>query len=74
MKTVNSLREKAKKCVLNNLLTEICFQVQFVMMLAYLMFTLALDCRMPKALTYFFLTNVIIFIYLFSDFLPKSLH
>ncbi|XP_011495484.1 PREDICTED: elongation of very long chain fatty acids protein AAEL008004 [Ceratosolen solmsi marchali] len=46
--------------------------VQFAMMLVYLMFTLTVDCHMPKALTYFFLTNVIIFIYLFSDFYRKT--
>ncbi|XP_003428006.1 elongation of very long chain fatty acids protein AAEL008004 [Nasonia vitripennis] len=46
--------------------------IQFAMMLVYLMFTLAMDCRMPKALTYFFLTNVVIFIYLFSDFYRKA--
>ncbi|XP_058806782.1 elongation of very long chain fatty acids protein 7 [Phymastichus coffea] len=42
--------------------------VQFMMMFVYLLFTLAVDCRMPKALTYFFLTNVSIFIYLFANF------
>ncbi|KAL7292505.1 hypothetical protein TKK_0014080 [Trichogramma kaykai] len=46
--------------------------IQFGMMLIYLMYTLVFDCRMPKALTYFFVTNVIIFIYLFSDFYIKS--
>ncbi|KAJ8668550.1 hypothetical protein QAD02_010213 [Eretmocerus hayati] len=46
--------------------------IQFGMMFAYLMFTLAMDCRMPKALTYFFLTNIVIFIYLFSDFYRKA--
>ncbi|CAB0035566.1 unnamed protein product [Trichogramma brassicae] len=46
--------------------------IQFGMMLIYLMYTLVFDCRMPKALTYFFVTNVVIFIYLFSDFYIKS--
>ncbi|XP_066599196.1 very long chain fatty acid elongase AAEL008004 [Prorops nasuta] len=46
--------------------------VQFGIMLFYLIMTLAMDCRMPKALTYFFLTNVVIFIYLFSDFYRKA--
>ncbi|RLU19339.1 hypothetical protein DMN91_007896 [Ooceraea biroi] len=46
--------------------------LQFGIMLFYLILTLAMDCRMPKALTYMFLTNVIIFIYLFSDFYRKA--
>lgn len=46
--------------------------VQFGIMLCYLMFILALDCSMPKALTYFFATNVVIFIYLFADFYRKT--
>ncbi|KAK0176754.1 hypothetical protein PV328_000860 [Microctonus aethiopoides] len=46
--------------------------IQFGLMLVYLMVILFMDCAMPKALTYFFVTNVIIFIYLFSDFYRKS--
>ncbi|KZC08758.1 PREDICTED: elongation of very long chain fatty acids protein AAEL008004 [Dufourea novaeangliae] len=46
--------------------------IQFIIMLGYLMMTLAMDCKVPKALTYFFMTNVIIFIYLFSDFYRKA--
>ncbi|KAH0944884.1 hypothetical protein HN011_010182 [Eciton burchellii] len=46
--------------------------LQFGIMLFYLVLTLAMDCRMPKALTYMFLANVIIFIYLFSDFYRKA--
>ncbi|XP_008560615.1 elongation of very long chain fatty acids protein 7 [Microplitis demolitor] len=46
--------------------------IQFGLMLIYLIVILAMDCAMPKALTYFFVTNVIIFIYLFSDFYRKS--
>ncbi|CAL1682355.1 unnamed protein product [Lasius platythorax] len=46
--------------------------LQFGIMLFYLILTLAMDCRLPKALTYFFITNVIIFIYLFSDFYRKA--
>lgn len=42
------------------------------MMLAYLMFTLTMDCRMPKALTYFFLSQTIVFIYLFGNFYLKA--
>ncbi|XP_076618914.1 uncharacterized protein LOC143340620 [Colletes latitarsis] len=46
--------------------------IQFVMMLGYLTMTLAMDCKVPKALTYFFIANVVIFIYLFSDFYRKA--
>lgn len=46
--------------------------VQFGLMFSYLMLVLAIDCTMSKALTYFFMTNVVIFIYLFSDFYRKS--
>ncbi|XP_076686859.1 elongation of very long chain fatty acid james bond protein [Andrena cerasifolii] len=46
--------------------------IQFVIMLSYLMMVLAMDCKVPKALTYFFMTNVVIFIYLFSDFYRKA--
>ncbi|XP_033212716.1 elongation of very long chain fatty acids protein AAEL008004 [Belonocnema kinseyi] len=46
--------------------------VQFGMMLSYLMFILAMDCSMPKALTYFFATHVVIFMYLFADFYRKT--
>ncbi|KAL6433261.1 hypothetical protein ACFW04_006453 [Cataglyphis niger] len=50
-----------------------CIQLmQFGIIFFYLILTLVMDCRMPKALTYFFLTNVIIFIYLFSDFYRKT--
>lgn len=45
---------------------------QFGIMLCYLTFLLAIDCKLPKALTYFFATNVTIFIYLFSDFYRKA--
>ncbi|XP_046615273.1 elongation of very long chain fatty acids protein 7 isoform X1 [Neodiprion virginianus] len=46
--------------------------IQFGVMLCYLTYLLAIDCKLPKALTYFFATNVTIFIYLFSDFYRKS--
>ncbi|XP_053994486.1 elongation of very long chain fatty acids protein 7-like [Hylaeus volcanicus] len=50
-----------------------CLQlVQFVMMLCYLMMTLAMDCKVPKTLTYFFMANVVLFLYLFGDFYRKS--
>ncbi|XP_011643466.1 elongation of very long chain fatty acids protein 7 [Pogonomyrmex barbatus] len=46
--------------------------LQFGLMLVYLVLTLIMDCRTPKALTYFFATVIIIFIYLFSDFYCKA--
>ncbi|XP_025267384.1 elongation of very long chain fatty acids protein AAEL008004 [Camponotus floridanus] len=46
--------------------------IQFGIILFYLILTLAMDCQFPKILTYFFVTNVIIFIYLFSDFYRKA--
>ncbi|XP_071632162.1 very long chain fatty acid elongase AAEL008004 [Temnothorax longispinosus] len=46
--------------------------VQFALMLVYLVLTLILDCRTPKALTYFFTIVVIIFMYLFSDFYRQA--
>ncbi|XP_056647745.1 elongation of very long chain fatty acids protein 7-like [Diorhabda sublineata] len=45
---------------------------QFCIMLAYLVFIIAIDCKLPKALTFFFVGNVIIFLYLFSDFYRKA--
>ena len=45
---------------------------QFALMFGYLMMILVMDCKLPKALTYFFITNVVIFIYLFSDFYRKA--
>ncbi|XP_011151305.1 elongation of very long chain fatty acids protein AAEL008004 isoform X2 [Harpegnathos saltator] len=46
--------------------------LQFGAMLCYLILTLFMDCQVPKVLTYFFLTNVVIFIYLFGDFYWKA--
>ncbi|KAL3269885.1 hypothetical protein HHI36_008942 [Cryptolaemus montrouzieri] len=45
---------------------------QFCIMLAYLVFIIAMDCKLPKALTFFFVANVVIFLYLFSDFYIKA--
>lgn len=45
---------------------------QFCIMLAYLVFIIAMDCKLPKALTFFFVGNVVIFLYLFSDFYIKA--
>lgn len=41
-------------------------------MLVYLVTIIALDCKVPKALTFFFVANVVIFLYLFSDFYRKA--
>lgn len=46
--------------------------LQFGIMLCYLVTILVMDCKVPKALTYFFLTNVVIFLYLFGDFYRSS--
>lgn len=46
--------------------------IQFVLMLAYLTMTLAMDCKISKPLTYFFMAFVVIFIYLFSHFYRKA--
>ncbi|XP_031351972.1 elongation of very long chain fatty acids protein isoform X2 [Photinus pyralis] len=45
---------------------------QFCIMLVYLASVILLDCKMPKALTFFFVTNVVIFLYLFTDFYRKA--
>ncbi|KAK4875913.1 hypothetical protein RN001_012335 [Aquatica leii] len=45
---------------------------QFCLMLLYLITVFAMDCKMPKALTFFFAGNVIIFLYLFADFYKKA--
>nr|XP_012154372.1 PREDICTED: elongation of very long chain fatty acids protein 7-like [Megachile rotundata] len=45
---------------------------QFALMLGYLLMILAMDCKLPRAITYFFMANVVIFIYLFSDFYRKA--
>ncbi|KAH1009744.1 elongation of very long chain fatty acids protein 7 [Dendroctonus ponderosae] len=45
---------------------------QFGIMLLYLAFIVVMDCKLPRALTYFFVANVMIFIYLFSDYYRKA--
>lgn len=45
---------------------------QFCIMLVYLFSLMAMDCKLPKALTYFFVGNVVIFLYLFGDFYVKA--
>lgn len=46
--------------------------IQFCIMLTYLLTLLALDCQFPKVLTFFFVGNVIIFLYLFTSFYRKA--
>jgi elongation of very long chain fatty acids protein 4 len=41
-------------------------------MVAYMLGLLAYDCKLPKALTLFFVGNATIFLVLFSDFYRKS--
>lgn len=41
-------------------------------MLVYLLSTMAMDCKTPRVLTFFLGGNIIIFIYLFSDFYRKA--
>lgn len=41
-------------------------------MLLYLVVLIAMDCKLPKALTFFFVGNVVVFLYLFSDFYRKA--
>lgn len=45
---------------------------QFCIMLAYLGTLLVFDCKLPKSLTFFFVGNVVIFLYLFADFYRKA--
>lgn len=45
---------------------------QFGIMLTYLAFVVAMDCKLPKPLTYFFVSNVTIFMYLFLDYYKKA--
>ncbi|GJQ85714.1 hypothetical protein Trydic_g13404 [Trypoxylus dichotomus] len=45
---------------------------QFLLMLLYLVAIIAMDCKLPKALTFFFFGNVVVFLYLFSDFYRKA--
>lgn len=46
--------------------------VQFAIVLSYLFVVLLMDCQAPKQLTYFMMANMIIFLYLFSDFYRKA--
>nr|CAI5855023.1 unnamed protein product [Callosobruchus analis] len=48
------------------------YMTQFCIMLAYLFSIILMDCKLPKALTFFFVGNVVIFLYLFTDFYRKA--
>lgn len=48
------------------------FQTQFCIMLVYLFSLILMDSKMPKALTFFFVANVVVFLYLFADFYIKA--
>ncbi|CAB3377385.1 Hypothetical predicted protein [Cloeon dipterum] len=46
--------------------------IQFCLMVAYMLGLLAYDCKLPKALTLFFVGNSVVFLFLFSDFYRKA--
>lgn len=46
--------------------------IQFTIMLTYLVLLVALDCKFSRALTFFFVGNVVIFLYLFSRFYAQA--
>lgn len=46
--------------------------VQFVLILSYMILVGAKGCNMPKTLTFFFVANTIIFLYLFGNFYKKT--
>lgn len=46
--------------------------IQFTIMLTYLVLLVAFDCKFSRALTFFFVGNVIIFLYLFSRFYVQA--
>lgn len=45
---------------------------QFTIMLAYLVMLVIFDCKFSRSLTFFFVGNVVIFLYLFSKFYIQS--
>lgn len=45
---------------------------QFTIMLAYLVMLVVFDCKFSRSLTFFFVGNVVIFLYLFSKFYIQS--
>ncbi|XP_036323652.1 elongation of very long chain fatty acids protein 7 isoform X2 [Rhagoletis pomonella] len=46
--------------------------IQFVLILGYMVMVAAKGCNMPRALTFFFVGNTIIFLYLFGNFYRKT--
>jgi len=46
--------------------------IQFTIMLVYLVMIVAFDCKFSRTLTFFFVGNVVIFLYLFSKFYMKA--
>lgn len=46
--------------------------IQFTIMLTYLVLLVALDCKFSRTLTFFFVGNVVIFLYLFGSFYVKT--
>lgn len=46
--------------------------IQFALILGYMLLVGAKGCNMPKALTFFFTANTIIFIYLFGNFYRRT--
>lgn len=46
--------------------------IQFTIMLTYLVLLVAFDCKFSRALTFFFVGNVVIFLYLFSRFYVQA--
>ncbi|XP_055848573.1 elongation of very long chain fatty acids protein 7 [Episyrphus balteatus] len=46
--------------------------VQFVLILTYMIIVGAKDCKMPKSLTFFFVVNALIFLFLFGNFYRKT--
>lgn len=46
--------------------------VQFVLILTYMIIIGAKDCKMPKSLTFFFVVNALIFLFLFGNFYRKT--
>lgn len=46
--------------------------IQFTIMLAYLVLLVVFDCKFSRSLTFFFVGNVVIFLYLFSKFYIQS--
>lgn len=45
---------------------------QFTIMLTYLLLLVIFDCKFSRALTFFFVGNVVIFLYLFSRFYSQA--